>query len=196
MSEYSKLFSCLYDEKKPVGNLGRGAHYSVFRTAEWKNVILQPLDLAEVHDFAVIWDEDHDTRVIPVIERLYIKGLLSPVQFIGERKGKLTIIAAARLWGHSDKIWADWVQKVTDVGNDADGDYWNVHIGRFDRSTFNGLPHQTDPQGIINDGDERVITYLRNIDNLWRLGTRPYEASSHVRPELYSQMQPVKNEVE
>jgi hypothetical protein len=29
--------------------------------------------------------------------------------------------------------------------------------------------------GIIHDTDVKVGIYLRNIDNLWRLGTRNYE---------------------
>ncbi len=32
---YSNLLSCLYDESEPVGRLGSGAHYSVFRSVEW-----------------------------------------------------------------------------------------------------------------------------------------------------------------
>src|SRR5688572_1906398 len=81
-SVYSKLFACLYDEPAPVGNLGRGTHYSVMRSVEWLDVVRRPLPLPEIHDFAVIWDEDHDSRVIEAVERIYMAGLLSPIQFI------------------------------------------------------------------------------------------------------------------
>ena len=84
---YSTLFCCLYNESAPIGSIGRGCHYSVFRSVEWLDVTRSPLELPEMHDFAVIWDEDHDTRVINVIERIYLSGLLSPIQFVGERKG-------------------------------------------------------------------------------------------------------------
>jgi hypothetical protein len=40
----------------------------------------------------VIWDEDHDERVIGVVERMYFAGLLHPVLFVGERKGSLTVV--------------------------------------------------------------------------------------------------------
>ncbi len=29
---YSQFLACLYDQAEPVGDLGRGAHYSVFRS--------------------------------------------------------------------------------------------------------------------------------------------------------------------
>ena len=43
--QYSKLFSCLYDEAEPVGSLGRGTHYSIFRSVEWLDVTRRPLAL-------------------------------------------------------------------------------------------------------------------------------------------------------
>lgn len=95
---YSHLFSCIYDEAEPIGRIGRGTHYSIFRAAEWHDVMRRPLPVAQVHDFAVVWDEDHDTRVIEVVEKLYMKSLLSPVQFIGERKGSLNVIVAAKFY--------------------------------------------------------------------------------------------------
>lgn len=78
--------------------MGRGTHCSVFRVPEWFDVIGRPVDKALQHDFAVLWDEDHDKRIIPVIERLYVNGLLFPVQFIGERKGVITAILASKSW--------------------------------------------------------------------------------------------------
>ncbi|WP_253073410.1 hypothetical protein [Sodalis ligni] len=96
--QYSTLLSCLYDEQQPIGNLGRGTHYSIFRTVEWLDVNRTPVNLPQLHDFSVIWDEDHDERVINVIENIYMAGLLSPIQFIGERKGTLTVIVAAKFY--------------------------------------------------------------------------------------------------
>ena len=171
---YSHLFSCLYDESEPIGRLGRGTHYSVFRTAEWFDVARAPLSEAQVHDFAVIWDEDHDTRVIQLIEHIYMAGLLSPVQFIGERKGNLTVIVAAKFYydGKKEKL-ESYVEQLKEIAlNPVHGDSWPVEVGMFDRSP--GTPHQTEVGPLIADEEHKVITYLRNIDSLWSLGTRPY----------------------
>lgn len=172
---YSPLFSCLYDEPEPIGNLGRGAHYSVFRSVEWLDVIRAPLATAQIHDFAVIWDEDHDKRIIPVIEQIYLAGLLSPIQFIGERKGILTIIVAAKFYfAHDDQ--ATYIRQLTDIAlNSAHGDSWSCDVGMFDRSP--GSPHQTEVHGLIMAEEHRVITYLRNIDSLWSLGTKSFSPS-------------------
>lgn len=171
--EYSTLFSCLYDEPEPVGSLGRGTHYSVFRCVEWLDVMRQRRALPEIHDFAVVWDEDHDVRVIEAVERIYMAGLLSPVQFIGERKGGLTVILAAKFYfGLEEAELAAYTRQIEEICSDLDGDTWCVAVGSFDRQP--GSPHQTFTEGLINAEDRRVNTYLANIDSLWGLGTKPF----------------------
>jgi hypothetical protein len=169
---YSTLISCLYDEPAPIGNLGRGTHYSILRSVEWLDVVRTPLKVPQVHDFAVIWDEDHDTRVIEVIEEIYMAGLLSPVQFIGERKGALTVIVAAKFYYAGSEICLDdYTRQLNDISaNAGNRDHWPTEIGMFDRSP--GIIHQTEVRGLISAEEHRVITYLRNIDSLWSLGTK------------------------
>lgn len=171
--QYSTLFSCLHNEQEQVGRIGRGTHYSIMRSAEWLDVTRKALALPEVHDFAVIWDEDHDARVISVVERLYMSGLLSPVQFIGERKGGLTVIVAARFYFQgSEEDTEQYRRQIQGICRSVEGDSWPVNLGSFDRHPDS--PGQTFPGDIINDEEQKVTTYLRNIDNLWRLGTKPY----------------------
>lgn len=170
--QYSSLFTCLYDEAGPVGSLGRGTHYSVFRAVEWLDVIRRPLTLPQIHDFAVIWDEDHDERVIDAIERIYMAGLLSPIQFIGERKGSLTAIVAARFYfSGADADTKAYHSAIEAITRDLP-DSWPAEVGCFDRAP--GNPHQNFYEGIISDTDHRIALYLANIDSLWRLGTRDY----------------------
>jgi len=172
---YSTLLSCLHDESEAYGNLGRGTHYSVLRSVEWLDVVRAPLATPQVHDFAVIWDEDHDTRVIDVIEQIYMEGLLSPVQFIGERKGLLTVIVAAKFYfAHPESYMQDYLRRLNDISTDPNhGDSWPTELGFFDRQA--GSPHQTDLQGLIAADAHRVQTYVRNIDSLWSLGTKPFK---------------------
>lgn len=169
---YSTLFSTLYDEPEPVGQLGRGTHYSILRSVEWLDVTRRPLALPQVHDFAVIWDEDHDERVIDAIERLYMAGLMSPVQFIGERKGFLTVIVAAKFqFSGTEADARAYTSAVEAIGQSLD-DAWTTEVGWFDRAP--GNPHQNNPGGIIADQGRRVQTYLEHIDGLWRLGTKDF----------------------
>lgn len=169
--QYSKLFTCLYDEQRPVGTLGRGTHYSVFRAVEWLDVTRRTLPIPQIHDFAVIWDEDHDERVIEALERIYMAGLLSPIQFIGERKGALTAIVAARFyWAGSDADGTAYRQALEAITRDLP-DSWSSDVGSFDRSPGS---LQNDYEGIIADSEHKVGLYLANIDSLWGLGTRDY----------------------
>lgn len=174
--QYSKLFTCLYDEPSPVGALGRGTHYSVFRSVEWLDVNRQPLPYPQIHDFAVIWDEDHDERVIEAIERIYMAGLLSPVQFIGERKGGLTAIVAAKFYFTGTKADTEAYRRAVEVISQSLDDPWPAELGSFDRNP--GSPAQSFFEGLISDTDHRVGLYLANIDSLWSLGTKAYRPAA------------------
>jgi len=175
IQSYSTLFSTIYDEQAPVGNLGRGTHYSVLRSVEWLDVERHPLTKPQIHDFSIVWDEDHDIRVVPVIEKLYMEGLLSPIQFIGERKGGLTAIVAARYYfSDTEQTVFDYKGKVDSISQGKE-DCWPAEIGSFDRAP--GSEHQCFSEGLINDSDHKVLTYLKNIDSLWNLGMKNYQVN-------------------
>lgn len=173
LSSYSSLFTTLHDEQHPVGKIGRGSHYSVLRSVEWLDVTRTPLITPQIHDFAVIWDEDHDTRVFEAIEKIYMAGLLSPVQFIGERKGFLSVVVAAKFYYSGSE--SDTVAYARAIENIAQSlqDPWGSELGCFDRAP--GNPHQCFNLSIIQDNEDKVINYLKTIDALWELGTKDYK---------------------
>jgi hypothetical protein len=173
---YSTLLHCVYDQPEPVGSFG-GIHYSVFRCAEWFDVCRKPLAVAQVHNFAVIWDEDHDIRIIEACEKLYIAGLLSPVQFIGEHKGVLSVVIAARAYFGMDDTADTYKEKIDEAIDSVAGDYWPVEVGMFDRSP--GSPHQNDFVNLIGGTGHSEYSYLKTIDTLWKLGTYDW------KPEPY-----------
>ena len=164
---YSNYLHCIHDEPEEKGIIGRGCHYSVFRVAEWFDVTGKRVDHALVHDFSVIWDEDHDIRVIEAIERIYLAGLLFPVQFVGERKGMLTLILASKFWfsGTQHDLEAYKAQISAISSSQLSMDSWPAEFGMFDKSQVDGLPHQTEYAGLIADSDQKVDIYVRNIDN-------------------------------
>lgn len=167
---YSQLISCLYDQSEPVGGLGRGTHHSIFRSVQWRDIDGDFRDSGREHDFAVIWDEDHDARVIDLVDSLHMAGLLWPVAFVGERKGGLTLL----LWHGVDptKERSDWFERARELAEYAiPHDPWTVEFGVFHRDPANreGL---TEPAGLISDSTDLVVAYLQAIDVLWQLGEK------------------------
>jgi hypothetical protein len=166
---YSTLFTTIYDENSPVGNLGRGSHYSILRAAQFLNQLYEPQTPIKIQDFCVVWDEDHDTRVIDVIESLYTDNLLAPVLFIGERKGGVTVIVDKKFYDDSalryrfDRQLRDIVQSLDDP--------WGWSLGYFDKETSDVFSSP-----LINDSDKKVDVYLLNINNLWRLGLKEFKS--------------------
>lgn len=93
----------------------------------------RPLELPHVHDFAVIWDEDHDERIIEAVERIYMAGLLSPIQFIGERKDVLTAIVAAKFYFSGSEEDTETYRRALEKITQELDDPWPTEIGSFDR---------------------------------------------------------------
>ena len=174
-AKYSTILTCIYDEPEGYGHLGRGTHYSVLRVPEWFDVTGKRVEQALQHDFAVLWDEDHDDRIIPVLERLYVNGLLYPVQFVGERKGNIHVILASKFWySGTDADLKAYMERFEKFSGEVEGDWWNTEFGMFDKALLNGTPHQTDLVSIVNARPEKVDNYVRNIDNLWSIGSKPF----------------------
>ena len=112
-------------------------------------------------DFAVIWDEDHDTRVMEPIEEIYHREMLSSFLIFGERKGIFTAIYnGAGLLGPQRRI------------------FLLAHIDEICQSLNDPWPSdavtlESPKNPIIDDEDEKVGLYLRNLTMLWQLGTKP-----------------------
>ena len=163
MKNYSPLFHTLHDEQSPVGTLGRGTHCSVFSTTQWVDLYQKPLKWPCIQKFAVVWDEDHDERVIEVIERAYMSRMFAPVLFAGEKKGVLTVVVDDRfpsIMEHDVSYEMAW----SDICSDVYGDSW----------TFDKIRTISTATDIISADFGKVFTYLTNIDNLWSLGLNPY----------------------
>lgn len=162
---YSSLLSTIHDERHPIGKIGRGSHYSVFICAQWLNEHLEP-DYnyhANTQRFSVIWDEDHDERIIPVIEHAYMIGLFAPVKFIGERKGILTLIVSDNFWSRCDqKDQKDYLKRWNEIASSKiSDDSWSVEIRPESEMAESYIVY---PTGSFAE------TYLKNIENLWGLG--------------------------
>lgn len=177
MRTYSPFFQTLHDEPAPVGIFGDGAHYSVLSAVIFHDYLGEPLRFALDHTFAVIWDGDHDERVIKVIEQIYRRGLLPRFTYFGERKGNFTAILIDPKVGLLARADDDprvvtepknknaELKKQLSVILNLDDDPWPVTIA-------NGIAADNN-QIIIDDLDDdpaRVTTYLKNIDILWGLG--------------------------
>jgi len=173
---YSPLFHTLYDEQSPIGQLGRGAHYSVLAVPQWRSPDGENMVLPLVQRIGIIWDEDHDTRVIQVLEAGYMNGLLAPVLFIGERKASLTIVVASedQIAPEHEHLWSKVHERVLD-------DYWDVRIIPLSAVAREQMIHDS--------RRDAVETYFTNIQNLWELGlhthrSQRHEGSSNMKEEL------------
>jgi hypothetical protein len=162
MRKYSDFFQTLHDEVGPVGYLGRGTHYSVLRAISFQDADGGMINEAQYLDFAVIWDEDHDDRIMEPIYKLYCSGFLSSFIMFGERKGMMTGIVAPHLRKPSLEYLAEQLGKVCD--GMQNGDWWSTQIGSLAKS-----------QGMISGSDADVLLYLSNVNMLWNLGLKKIE---------------------
>jgi hypothetical protein len=177
MPQYSTLFQCCYDESRAGPNLNY--HYSIFRAVDSRDIEQKPSALPYVHDFAVIWDDDHDTRIIHVLEEMLMAGMLPGVQFIGEHKGELTVILAARTYWQIDV--AAYKARLHKLTGSSAGDFWIVQLGMYDHSRGNlRSAHQCEFKNILAMDEEEEHANLFAIDSRWQLGTKRWIAADVV----------------
>jgi len=172
--QYSTFFHCLYDQPQ-APNGGHWGAYSVFRAIDSRDVCQHPTQTPRVHDFAVIWDEDHDTRIIPVIEEMLMAGMLPGVQFIGERKGMVTVILAAPTHEIDTVAYGERISNFADL---IHGDWWGCEVGMFDNQvTSLRTQHQCDFGSLVYADSTTAHAFLLTIDQMWQLGTKEYVAA-------------------
>jgi len=137
-----------------------------------------------VHDFVVIWDDDHDTRIIAVVEEMLMAGILPGVQFISEHKGTLSIILASpTYWGPDVEEFKAHVSRLTA----AAGDYWTVEVGMIDTTPGNlKVLNQCDFLEILGSGDAETAFFFL-ISAAWNLGTKKYQSIDIPPPPPKSQ---------
>lgn len=168
MHVYSPFFETLYDEQDPVGYLGRGTHYSILRATVFhdEDGKLIPATLyrnatSKHHDFAVLWDEDHDTRVIKVIEKIYQEGLLPCFSFFGERKACFNALFSKEIASIPQHIEISIEHHCEETISKFYNDVWHKQLGT-----------PLNPAAIVNDKENDVVLYLKNINMLWHLGSK------------------------
>ena len=176
MYKYSELFTTRYDQEHPVGHIGSGTHYSVLRASTWFDNCRLPLREPKVHDFAIIWDKNHDKRVIDIVEHMYMKNLLAPALFVGESNGMLSVIVSPDFKESSDEN--DFQAYVSSVAKLAKNQYapWTAEVSVFWESEFQ----------IIASSKEHADLYLKNISMLWDLGQKDFCVGLR-KPDLNSE---------
>jgi hypothetical protein len=171
--KYSPYFHCLYDEPVAMGSIGRGTHYSVVQALSWHSSKGELRKHATTQNVAIIWDEDHDLRIIPCMERLLRAGLLHAISMIGERKGGVTIVFNTMFAAHMNEGQKHTCrEEITKVINDViateSRDSWSITFGEMTETpSLKKTGCQTFHQYLIQDSADRIETYIRNINNLW-----------------------------
>jgi len=167
---YSPFFETLNDGSRAGDKLGNGTHHSVLRVPIWHDESLNPLVQASLLDFAVIWDGDHDVRVMDAIEEMYFAGLLSPIRFVGERNGRLTVLLAARtIEAWTKATLRDYGAAVNRISQGMCEPWASVVDDMFGRE-----------HSIIERRPEEVDAYLDDIQLTWQLGRKA--SLAHLKP--------------
>lgn len=135
---YSHVLQVEHEEPKNV--YGEGA-YTVFTFIQPINLELNFEPRICIQSLAVIWNDRVDTRIIAMIEKGLIQGVLSPVKLLHESEGTLHIVYNGLLshcaQSHFESSWRE-------IARDAWGDEWTAdfildsqtHSGQVGDSAF------------------------------------------------------------
>lgn len=119
---YSRL---LYTEYEQAPNENGEGSYTIFSTQQTLDVNFVPLDVVCIQEFAVLWDEPRDVRLIALIEQSIVIAQLSPVKLLHATEGVLTIVYDSNLVGEAlDDFHEIWEELADDVIDDL----WTVNL--------------------------------------------------------------------
>jgi hypothetical protein len=142
----------------------------------------KPLPKGQFADFAVIWDEDHDNRVIEPIEKIYRRGLLPCFLMFGERKGGFTAILAKGV--HNESRLSDLRDTINGITQRLDTeDAWPARV----------VALESPDNSIIDASVEKVSLYLNNLAMLWQLGVKaPTLEETLFNPALFKKVDDIE----
>ncbi|MDD2133223.1 hypothetical protein [Pseudomonas kurunegalensis] len=157
LPKYSDFFRTEHDEQRNVASIA--AHYSVLSIPSF----ISSTGAIKIQRVAIIWDADHDERVIDVLEAAYFENLVGPVLFIGEYKGAVSVIV------NSDRINKNEISEYEEQWRRICDDAVQDDKFRLDVMTT---------EEYVKTADEKLqpilCTYLKFIKDAWGLEINHY----------------------
>lgn len=121
MKKYSNYFRTIAETKNEYEG------YTIFNALIWQNSKLEFDGVAKNYNFAVIWDDDFDCRIMALIETFYIKGFLPSVIMFEEHKGSVTAVLNPFYVNKSTNDDLIMIQRNIESMSD-DGDPWTAQV--------------------------------------------------------------------
>lgn len=79
--------------------------YTIFSTQQLFGADCIPLEAMCIQKFAVLWEDQPDTRVIDLIEQSIVLTILSPVKLLHASEGMLVVVYDSALTGENYKLF-------------------------------------------------------------------------------------------
>jgi hypothetical protein len=164
METYSPYFETIYDDP----------NHSILRARVTDTKILAAMNTqALYYDFCLIWDDDHDTRVIEVIEKLYDNRMLFSLDFVGEREAFFTgTIRSDMFHQQSIEYWEKFGSRLEAVTQGLELDPWASEIAWVEDDVIYNMYY-----GMIDQSKHYYpeARDLKSIREDWRLGVKTPE---------------------
>ncbi|MDH0302259.1 hypothetical protein D3C81_242190 [compost metagenome] len=123
---YSKVLRVIHEQ--PMNEHGQEA-YTVFITTHNFNLDLQPGARVLIQKFAVLWNDCVDMRIVAMIERGLIQGVLPPLKLLGVTGSFLNVVYDSSI---NATAYMRFEQAWREIAYNAWGDSW---VANFVRET-------------------------------------------------------------
>lgn len=157
---YSRL---LYTEHEQPHNDKSEGGYTIFSTQQLFGANCMPLEAVCIQKFAVLWEDQPDTRVIDLIEKSIILAVLSPVKLLHASKGMLVVAYDSILAGENFELfnltWADIAASVM-------YDDWTVLLIKDTHAGLGfdgGRIFRKFARGILDNSDIGITEFTRDM---------------------------------
>ncbi len=125
LHNYSEIFITEYDEGFPTDEFVPEKNLTVFSNIQWLDQNLNYSTEAKLQRLAIIWRRHHDMRVIQMLEKALVRGILSPVLCVSVHQDSLELFLNAQSKLKHD---VNFNNAWSNVAYCENGEQWSVTV--------------------------------------------------------------------
>jgi hypothetical protein len=144
---YSEILTTEYDKELFNDEFMLHSHLAVISHIQWLDQDLSFSFEAKLQRFAIVWRAHKDIRVIPILEKALIGGIIAPVLCVSVRNNSLELFLGSESpLVHDVEFNIAW----SNVAYCDDGEQWSVTISKLRRFSHDASVYDEEHQRFVS----------------------------------------------
>lgn len=147
LHNYSEIFITEYEEVFSISEFALAMNLTVLSNIQWLDRNLKYSTEAKLQRLAIIWRRHHDVRVIPMLEKALVRGILSPILCVSVRQESLELFLNAESKLEHD---VNFNNAWSNVAYCENGEQWSVTVSKASNFLHHNVSSYDDYHRLIS----------------------------------------------